>query len=97
MSPLGDGINNPGWAGETGEFKQLTEADVRGADFVGERPLDGGVGGAVCSMPLEQGATVTVWTGPRELQRPGLSDVLEQVLGLDEDRGFQGPDEADRR
>ena len=32
---------NPGWAGNTGEF-DLTEDQVRGADFVGRRPEDGG-------------------------------------------------------
>ena len=42
MSASGDvPFNNPGWAGNTGEF-QLTEAQVRGDDFVGERPLAGG-------------------------------------------------------
>jgi len=34
-------FRNPGWAGNTGEF-DLTEDQVRGDDFVGERPLDGG-------------------------------------------------------
>lgn len=42
---------NPGWAGETGEFTTLTERDVRGADYVGERPKDGGHPGAASSMP----------------------------------------------
>ena len=30
-------FNNPGWAGNTGEFN-LTEAQVRGDDYVGKRP-----------------------------------------------------------
>ncbi len=34
-------FKNPGWAGNTGEF-DLTEAEVRGEDFVGERPRAGG-------------------------------------------------------
>jgi hypothetical protein len=34
-------FKNPGWAGNTGEF-DLTEAQVRGDDFVGERPVAGG-------------------------------------------------------
>lgn len=33
--------SNPGWAGNTGDF-ELTEAQVRGDDYVGVRPLDGG-------------------------------------------------------
>ncbi|MDE0359296.1 MAG: NAD(P)H-dependent oxidoreductase subunit E [Gammaproteobacteria bacterium] len=43
-------FRNPGWAGNTGEFN-LTEADVRGTDFVGERPLDGGHESAAPSYP----------------------------------------------
>jgi NADH-quinone oxidoreductase E subunit len=34
-------FKNPGWAGNTGEF-ELSEAQVRGDDFVGERPRAGG-------------------------------------------------------
>ena len=32
-------FRNPGWAGNTGEF-DLTEEQVRGEDFVGERPVE---------------------------------------------------------
>ena len=34
-------FRNPGWAGNTGEF-DLTEAQVRGDDYVGKRPKEGG-------------------------------------------------------
>ena len=34
-------FKNPGWAGNTGEF-DLTEAQVRGDDYVGKRPTEGG-------------------------------------------------------
>ncbi len=34
-------FKNPGWAGNTGEF-DLTEAQVRGDDYVGKRPPEGG-------------------------------------------------------
>ena len=34
-------FRNPGWAGNTGEF-DLTEDQVRGLDYVGVRPADGG-------------------------------------------------------
>jgi len=34
-------FRNPGWAGNTGEF-DLTEAQVRGDDYVGKRPAEGG-------------------------------------------------------
>ena len=35
-------FNNPGWAGNTGEFGHLTEEQVRGEDYVGKRPTEGG-------------------------------------------------------
>ena len=44
-------FRNPGWAGNTGEF-DLTEAEVRGDDFVGERPLDGGHPSGAGAMPF---------------------------------------------
>jgi len=34
-------LRNPGWAGNTGDF-DLSEDQVRGADYVGSRPIDGG-------------------------------------------------------
>jgi NADH-quinone oxidoreductase E subunit len=49
-TPLGP---NPGWAGETGEFGQLSEADVRGTTYVGERGPAGGHPGASCSLPFQ--------------------------------------------
>lgn len=44
---------NPGYAGETGEFGHLTEADVRGTAYVGVRPADGGHPGAAASYPFQ--------------------------------------------
>ena len=41
---------NPGWAGNVGEYK-LTEAEIRGEEFVGERPLAGGHPGASATYP----------------------------------------------
>ena len=43
-------FHNPGWAGNTGEF-QLTEEQVRGEDFVGERPKAGGHASGASSYP----------------------------------------------
>jgi NADH-quinone oxidoreductase E subunit len=43
-------FKNPGWAGNTGEF-DLTEAQVRGDDFVGKRPLHGGHASGAGTMP----------------------------------------------
>jgi NADH-quinone oxidoreductase E subunit len=103
MSSLGAGINNPGWAGETGEFKDLTEADVRGADYVGTRPLDGGIGGAVCSMPYmleEKHPDAPLFEGPYKdrLQKivaryPTKMGALLPVLNLAEEiRGYVSPE-----
>lgn len=44
---------NPGWAGETGEFSALEEADVRGTAYVGVRPLEGGHPGASACYPYQ--------------------------------------------
>jgi NADH:ubiquinone oxidoreductase subunit E len=58
---------NPGFAGETGEFETLSEADVRGASYVGERPTDGGHPGAACSYPfqvLQRDAEAPLFEGP---------------------------------
>ena len=44
---------NAGWAGERGDFAQLSEADVRGTDFIGVRPLEGRAAGGACSYPYQ--------------------------------------------
>ncbi|MCH1571376.1 MAG: NAD(P)H-dependent oxidoreductase subunit E [Longimicrobiales bacterium] len=43
-------FKNPGWAGNTGEF-DLTEDQIRGDDFVGDRPVDGGHASGAGTMP----------------------------------------------
>jgi NADH-quinone oxidoreductase E subunit len=43
-------FKNPGWAGNTGEF-DLSEAQVRGDDFVGERPKHGGHASGAGTLP----------------------------------------------
>lgn len=43
-------FKNPGWAGNTGEF-DLSEEQVRGDDFVGNRPTAGGHASGVASYP----------------------------------------------
>ena len=42
--------SNPGWAGNIGEY-ELTEAEIRGEEFVGERPLEGGHPSASATYP----------------------------------------------
>lgn len=43
-------FKNPGWAGNTGEF-DLTEGQVRGDEFVGERPTAGGHPSGAATYP----------------------------------------------
>ena len=50
QTPLKGG--NPGFAGELGDYSQLTEADVRGSEFV-KLPKEGGIGGGVCAYPYQ--------------------------------------------
>ena len=44
-------FRNPGWAGNVGEY-DLTEEQVRGTDFVGIRPLEGGHPAASATYPF---------------------------------------------
>jgi NADH-quinone oxidoreductase E subunit len=46
----GTPFRNSGWAGNTGEF-ELSEAQVRGDDFVGQRPKHGGHASGAGAMP----------------------------------------------
>lgn len=43
-------FNNPGWAGNTGEF-DLSEEDVRGTAYVGEPPVEGAHAGSAPAYP----------------------------------------------
>jgi NADH dehydrogenase (ubiquinone) flavoprotein 2 len=44
---------NPGWAGELGDFAQLSEADVRGSAYFADRPLAGIDAGGICAYPYQ--------------------------------------------
>jgi NADH-quinone oxidoreductase E subunit len=46
-------MKNPGWAGETGEF-DLTEAEVRGIDYVGPQPAEGWAAGGINAYPFQR-------------------------------------------
>lgn len=59
-------FRNPGWAGNTGEF-ELTEAQVRGEEYVGVRPLDGGHPGGASTYPYmltEKDPDAPLFEGP---------------------------------
>ncbi|MDB4950993.1 MAG: dehydrogenase (Ubiquinone) flavoprotein 2 [Gemmatimonadetes bacterium] len=73
---------NPGFAGDTGEFTQLTEDDVRGLSFVGIRPKDGGHASVAGTLPYqvaEKDPEAPIFSGPYE-------DRLEKVLSRYPDR-----------
>ena len=72
---------NPGFAGDTGEF-ELTEAQVRGTDYVGARPLDGGhpsVAGTLPYQLAERDPEGPLFVGP-------YAERLEKVLSRYPDR-----------
>jgi NADH-quinone oxidoreductase E subunit len=61
-------FRNPGWAGNTGEF-DLTEAEVRGTEYVGAIPADGGRPGAASARPYllpEKDPSAPLFEGPYE-------------------------------
>jgi NADH-quinone oxidoreductase E subunit len=98
-------FKNPGWAGNTGDF-DLTEEQVRGDDFVGERPLDGGHASGSATYPYmladkEPGAPLFEG-GYRErfdkiLSRyPNKQAALLPALGLAQEvRGHVSPQTMD--
>jgi NADH-quinone oxidoreductase E subunit len=46
-------VGNPGFAGETGDFNGLSEADIRGTALTAGRPLEGAHPGGACSYPYQ--------------------------------------------
>ena len=73
---------NPGFAGDTGEFAQLTEADVRGTAYVGPRPLDGGHASVAGTLPYQiasRDPAAPLFEGP-------YAERLEKVLSRYPDR-----------
>lgn len=73
--------SNPGFAGITGDF-DLTEAEIRGTDYVGARPLDGGHASVAGTMPYQiEGRTPEgpIFVGAYE-------ERLQKVLSRYEDR-----------
>jgi len=81
IRPQGADPKNPGYAGNTGEFS-LTEAQIRGTDYVGKRPLDGGhpsVAGTLPYQVAERGPEGPVFVGVYE-------ERLQKVLSRYEDK-----------
>ena len=78
-------FRNPGWAGNTGEF-ELSEAEVRGAEYVGRQPVEGGHAAAAPTYPymLEEGdPEAKLFEGPyRERFEKLLSRYPERQAAL---------------
>jgi NADH-quinone oxidoreductase E subunit len=99
-------FKNPGWAGNTGEF-DLTEAQVRGEDFVADRPKHGGHPAAAGAMPymLEDKAPEAPLFEGEYKQRldkiisryPTKRAALLPALSLAQEiRGYVSPESMDR-
>ncbi len=99
-------FKNPGWAGNTGEF-DLTEAQVRGDDFVGTRPLAGGHPAGSPTYPYmlaEKRPDAPLFEGPYQerfdkivSRYPDKRAALLPALGLAQEvRGHVSPETMDR-
>jgi NADH-quinone oxidoreductase E subunit len=99
-------FKNPGWAGNTGEF-DLTEAQVRGDDFVGERPKHGGHPSGAGTLPYmlaEKHPDAPLFEGEYEerfgkilTRYPDKQAALLPALGLAQEiRGHVSPETMDR-
>lgn len=102
-----EAVQNPGFAGDTGEFPALTEADVRGTAYVGARPLDGGHASVAGTLPYQVATSnpeAPLFQGP-------YADRLEKVLSrypdpqaallpalhmVNEIRGYVSPEAMDQ-
>jgi NADH:ubiquinone oxidoreductase subunit E len=77
---LADDLKNPGFAGITGDF-ELSEADIRGTDYVGVRPKHGGHPSVAGSLPFqieERSPGAPIFAGP-------YGERLEKILSRYED------------
>lgn len=98
-------FKNPGFAGNTGEF-DLSEAQVRGDDFVGERPLEGGHASGSASYPYmkaEKHPEAPLFDGPFaerlikiRSRYPNAQAALLPALNLAQEvRGHVSPETMD--
>lgn len=97
---------NPGFAGDTGEFTRLTDDDVRGLTYVGNRPADGGHASVAGTLPYHVASkdpAAPLFVGPYEerLQKvisryPDKQAALLPALHLaHEIRGYLSPETQD--
>ena len=99
-------FNNPGWAGNTGEYS-LTEAQVRGDDYVGKRPTDGGHPSGASTYPYmlaEKNPEAGLFEGPYQeryekirSRYPDARSALLPCLGMAQEiRGHLSPETMDQ-
>jgi NADH-quinone oxidoreductase E subunit len=99
-------FKNPGWAGNTGEF-DLTEAEVRGDDFVGKRPKHGGHPSGAGTLPYmlaEKHPEAPLFEGEHKerldkilTRYPDKQAALLPALSLAQEiRGHVSPETMDR-
>ena len=97
---------NPGFAGDTGEFAGLGEDAVRGASYVGARPKDGGHPSVAGTLPYQvadrdPGAPVFVGEYEERLRKvltryPDRQNALLPALHIaHEVRGYLSPETMD--
>ena len=98
-------FKNPGWAGNVGEF-ELSEAEVRGTDFVGARPADGGHPAVSASYPyllVDRDPDAPLFTGPyqerfekiRSRYPTALAALIPALNMAQELRGHVSPETMD--
>ena len=98
-------FHNPGWAGNTGDF-DITEADVRGSDFLGDRPVEGGHPAGAASYPYmlaDKHPEAPLFEGPYQVRfekilsrYPDKRAALLPSLNLAQEvRGFVSPQTMD--
>ncbi|MSR22945.1 MAG: NAD(P)H-dependent oxidoreductase subunit E [Gemmatimonadetes bacterium] len=94
-------FRNPGWAGNTGQF-ELTEAEVRGDEYIGARALDGGHPSGAPAFPfmlVERNPDAPLFEGPYKTRfekiltrYPDVQGALIPVLALAQEvRGHVSP------
>jgi len=98
-------FNNPGWAGNTGEFN-LTEEQVRGDEYVGKRPPEGGHASGTSTYPYmlaEKDPGALLFEGPYKERfekirgrYPDARSALLPTLGMAQEvRGHLSPETMD--
>lgn len=75
---------NPGFAGETGDFSGLSEADVRGGNYVGRRPLEGREAGGAACYPYQlvhKDPDAELFTGPYRERADKIKSRYPELRG----------------